>query len=181
MLALFRSAQSANFELDDVALIEILSRQAMTLAGEQRDGLTGLLSRAAFERRVGKALAANAPHGTLLYLNVRELAAINSACGFAVGDEVIVRTAQLIRKGLCADECACRLSGDRFVLHLPGSNAGAAAKRGAEYVAAAEILGGVGEAGRTPVALGFGVAAPPPGTALGRHWVAAAEQACREP
>jgi diguanylate cyclase (GGDEF)-like protein len=152
----------------------------MTLVGEQRDALTGLLSRAAFERCVDQSLAADARGGTLLYLDVADLAAINAAFGFAAGDEVILRTAQLIRKSLGADEYACRLAGDRFVLHLPGADAEAATKRGSELAAAASDLDYVAGADRTPVTLSFGVAVPPAGATLGRHWIAAAEQACQE-
>ena len=50
LLALFRSAEGLNFELDDVRLIEFIGRQALNLMHERQDALTGLMSRPAFER-----------------------------------------------------------------------------------------------------------------------------------
>jgi len=174
LLALFRSAERPNFELDDVVLIEILSRQAMTLAGGRQDPLTGLLNSSAFERQLERGC------GVLLYVDVCDLGSINDAFGFAAGDEVIRRTAQLIRSTLTGDESACRLSGDRFVLYMPDADADTATVRGAELATAAAKLEYVDARQRIPVTFRYGVAAPPEGATSGRHWIAAAERASRQ-
>ena len=172
LLALFRTATGANFELDDVALIEILSRQAMALAGEHTDSLTGLLSGVAFERQLDSVLTSNerAATGALVYLDIVDLDSVNSSSGPAAGDELIRRIAQLIRQSLQADESACRLAGDRFVIHLPDADSQVAAARAAELTEAASQL---------DCALRRGVATRS-ASACARHWIAAAEQACRE-
>lgn len=182
LLALFRSADSANFELDDVRLIEFLSRQAMALLHERQDALTGLMSRPAFERHLDEIFATGPKSrgGMLLYLDIDELKAINDAFGFAVGDEVILRTAQLIRRSLMPNEVACRLAGDRFVLHLPERDDDGAATLGVEIARSARDLGYTAGGRRVLIALRAGVAPAPRGQASGRHWIAAAERACQQ-
>jgi diguanylate cyclase (GGDEF)-like protein len=116
----------------------------------------------------------------LLYLDVDDLKAINTAFGYAVGDEVILRTGQLIRRSLMPDETACRLAGDRFVVHLPERDGDGAATLGTEIARSARDLGYTAAGRRVPLALRFGLAAPAASHAAGRHWIAAAEHACQQ-
>jgi len=182
LLALFRSAESPNFELDDVRLIEFIGRLAMALLDERRDRLTGFMNRTAFERHLDAAVQGKGPGGMLVYFDIASLRKINSAWGLRAGDEAIVRTSQLIRRALKAEDVACRLAGDSFAVHLPGRDAAAAAEIGAEIVQAAADLGYVTGGNRVPLTLCFGLAGPdttsPPASAA-RHWIAAAELACR--
>jgi diguanylate cyclase (GGDEF)-like protein len=181
LLALFRSAQSPNFELDDVVLIEILSRQAMSVAAQRYDPLTGLLNQSGFEHRLDQHLGgASAGSGALLYVDVPDLSAINAAFGYGTGDEVIRGVAQMLRASLATGERACRLSGHRFVVFCPDSDQQAAAARGAKLAESARQLEYVDADTRIPVQLRFAAAASPGGESCGRHWIAAAELACRE-
>ena len=180
LLALFRAADSQNFELDDVRLIEFVGRQALNLLHERQDALTGLMSRPAFERYLDIQLRqpSRESKGMLLYIDVDDLNAINRTFSYATGDEVIVRAAQLIRRSLAPNEKACRLAGDRFVVYLPERDADGAATLGAEIAKSAVDLGFTARGNRVPLTLCFGVAEPP--TAGGsRHWIAVAEQNCR--
>jgi diguanylate cyclase (GGDEF)-like protein len=182
LLALFRAAERPNFEMDDVRLIEFASRQAMALLCERQDSLTGLMSRTAFERQLDEGMTASfrAPPGSLLYLDVEALKAINEAFGFAIGDEVILRTAQLIRRSLTPNESACRLSGDRFIVHLPERNGEEASILAAEIARSANDLGYTAGKRKVPLGLRYGVAAAPSKTGGARHWIAAAERACQQ-
>jgi diguanylate cyclase (GGDEF)-like protein len=181
LIALFRGPDSRNFELDDVRLIEFLSRQAMALLSERQDALSGLMSRSAFERYLDEKIDASrgAPDGTLLYLDIGQLKAINDSFGYAAGDEAILRTAQLIRRSLTPIEIGCRLAADRFVVYLPERDTDGATMLAAELVQSAEELGFASAGRHVPLSLRFGVA-PAPGEGVEpRHWIAAAELACQ--
>ena len=181
IIALFRSLGAANFELDDVRMIEFVSRQAMALLHERRDALTGLMSRSAFERYLDERLrSSKAPAGMLLYVDIRSLKSINEALGLEVGDEAIVRTSQLLRRALTPGESACRLAGDRFAMHLVERDRGGVLALGKEIARSAETLGYTVKGQRVPLALTFGIAEPPTATRRARHWLAAAELACQQ-
>ena len=182
LIALFRGADSVNFELDDVRLIEFLARQAMALLTGRQDAISGLMSRSAFERLLDERIeaSADAPKGMLLYIDVNELKKINAAFGYRVGDEAILRTAQLIRRLLTPGEIGCRLAADRFVICLPERDRASTEMLGTELIKSAEALGYASEGERVPLSLRFGVAEAPQDLAESRHWIAAAELACQE-
>lgn len=179
LLALFRSADSPNFELDDVRLIEFIGRLAIALLNERRDRLTGLMNRSSFERYLDGAreAAASGDTGMLLCFDIVALREINANFGFRVGDEAILRSAQLIRRALALGEVACRLAGDSFGVHLPKRDAAAAEELGKKIAAAAAELGFTTQGSRVPLSLRFGLAAL---TGEARHGIAAAELACRQ-
>jgi len=182
LIALFRGADAVNFELDDVRLIEFLARQAMALLSERQDAISGLMNRSAFERLLDekfKALAGT-PKGTLLYIDVNDLKKLNAAFGYRVGDEAILRAAQLIRRMLTPGEIGCRLAADRFVVWLPERDAASAEMLGDELVQSAEALGYASAGERMPLSIRFGAAQAPQNLAQARHWIAAAELACQE-
>jgi diguanylate cyclase (GGDEF)-like protein len=181
IIALFRGADSVNFELNDVRVIEFLSRQAMVLLSERQDPVSGLMIGSAFERLLDEKIKqpSGAAQGTLLYIDINDLKSINAAFGFSAGDEVILRTAQLIRRSLIAGEIGCRLSADRFVAYLPERDLESAMMLGTEIAKSAEELGYASAGQQVPLALRFGVAAPPKGPAKSRHWIASAELACQ--
>jgi len=182
LIALFRGGDSPDFEHDDIRLIEFLSRQAMALLFERQDSLSGLMNRTAFERYLDEKIEASqdAPEGTLLYVDIDELKSINHSFGFAIGDEAILRTGQLIRRSLTPGEVGCRLAADRFALFLPERNREITERLGGELAKAAESLGYAFAGRRVPLLLRFGVAEAPEDLAGSRHWIAAAELACQE-
>jgi diguanylate cyclase (GGDEF)-like protein len=153
LIALFRGSDSVNFELDDVRVIEFLSRQAMVLLSERQDPVSGLMIGSAFERLLDEKLAISpAAKGALLYVDINQLKNINRSFGYSAGDEAILRTAQLIRRSLTAGEIGCRLSADRFVAYLPERDVDSANMLGAELAKSAEALGyaSAGKHGRIP-------------------------------
>jgi diguanylate cyclase (GGDEF)-like protein len=181
LIALFRGANSVNFELDDVRVIEFLSRQAMVLLTERQDPVSGLMVGSAFERlldeKIGKSSSSK---GTLLYFDINDLNRINQSFGFGAGDEAILRTAQLLRRSLTFGEIGCRLSGDRFVAYLPERDLDSARMLGREIAKSAESVGFASAGARVPLSLRFGASESPANLAEARHWIAAAELACRE-
>ena len=182
LLALFRPAESPNFEIDDVRLVEFLGRLAVALLNERRDALTGLLNRTGFERYLDgvRVTHEGGNRGLLVYFDIVALREINAVLGLAAGDEAIVLAAQLVRRSLAAQEVACRLAGDSFVVHLPSRDAAGAAELCAEIAQAAADLGYVTGDNRMPFALRFGVVAPGAPDTEARHWIAAAELVCRQ-
>jgi diguanylate cyclase (GGDEF)-like protein len=181
LIALFRAAQSPNFELDDVRLIEFLARQAMALLSQRQDALSGLMSRGAFERCLDEEIASarGTLPGTLLYLDINDLKGINRSFGYRTGDEALLRVAQLIRRSLMSNEFGCRIAADRFVVYLPERDPDGTAMLAAELVQSAEALGFASAGMRVPLSLRFGFAAAGDATEA-RHWIAAAELACQQ-
>ena len=86
------------------------------------DPLTGLLNRRSFEReleahttRVGRYGA----EGAAIVLDVDHFKYVNDTHGHNVGDELIVRVAQVLRERLRDTDVLARLGGDEFAVLLP--------------------------------------------------------------
>jgi diguanylate cyclase (GGDEF)-like protein/PAS domain S-box-containing protein len=87
------------------------------------DALTGLPNQAVLNRRLAVALAQAATYGTglsVLHLDVDGLKALNDAFGYAAGDRVLIEMATRLTRGLRDEDTVVRMSGDEFVVVLPG-------------------------------------------------------------
>lgn len=100
-------------EQDDIQ--QQLARQAHS------DALTGLANRRALMQQLTAwlALPPARPWG-LAYLDLDGFKPINDRFGHAVGDEVLVAVASLIKQLQPGTLCAARMGGDEFVLLLQG-------------------------------------------------------------
>lgn len=78
--------------------------------------LTGLPGNVAIEREISRRSAAHTP-SSLLYLDLDNFKVYNDAYGFDKGDQLILMTAQAIRKGAEAGQTA-----DTFVGHVGGDD-----------------------------------------------------------
>ncbi len=88
---------------------------------QTHDDLTGLLNREGFlevltER--GSRMRGSGDDWALVCVSLENFSVINSAAGFAAGDQLLCRVAALAARNLAADEFAGRIGGDVFALVL---------------------------------------------------------------
>jgi diguanylate cyclase (GGDEF)-like protein len=142
-LALWRSPGSRGWDNEDKLLIGtaaslirmVLEHEAIQqeMARQARtDPLTGLLNRRAFleelTRHVDRLDREELP-GTLLFADLDYFKPVNDRLGHEVGDQVLVRTAQLLRATVRPSDLVARLGGDEFALWLNGADYMTAAER----------------------------------------------------
>ncbi len=87
-----------------------------------RDPLTGLSNRHGFQRAVDAlvATASNLEGVALLAADVDHFKKINDTHGHVIGDKVLLKIAEILRKHIETDDIASRLGGDEFAVLLPG-------------------------------------------------------------
>ena len=92
-------------------LTEMLSYQA------SHDPLTALYNRREFERRIERALvavAAGAPPGALLYIDLDQFKLLNDTSGHMAGDQLLIQLSMAMHEQLRAGDVLARLGGDEF-------------------------------------------------------------------
>ena len=111
---------------DTVAVIrDVTERRALEQALAHRalhDPLTDLANRTLFFDRLRQALLAARRQHTrvaLVMLDVDGFKAVNDSYGHAMGDQLLRKLAERLRKDLRATDTAARLGGDEFALVLP--------------------------------------------------------------
>ena len=181
MLALYKPPTAPDFDLRQVRIVELLARRAAHILLNAYDPATGLLTRPAFEKRALASMRteAQATDNCVIYVDIDRLHVLNENLGLHVGDEVIVRVAEVIRRALAPRMLASRISGDRFAVLMVE----APLDRGQEFAELlCDQLGGLGFiAGDRPVEVSasFGVARVGDGKQPLAHALAAAEIACK--
>lgn len=119
-----------------LAEIERKSRELERLARE--DALTGLSNRRHFDERFEAAVAASRDAGpALLLVDVDHFKQINDRHSHRVGDAVIARVADLLRRSF-PDGLAGRYGGEEFVVMLDAGDLGVAQTRADVFRAAVE-------------------------------------------
>ncbi|HEX5046661.1 MAG TPA: EAL domain-containing protein [Gammaproteobacteria bacterium] len=179
IVALFRSTAAPDFELRDIRILEFVSRKTVGVLRSQHDGLTGLINRLIFERRVRSLLdgSDSAPH-SLLYIDIDKLEAVNQTFGLHAGDEVIRRVAEVIVRAAGDNALVSRIGGDRFAVFLPERSAAEADEVGSLIIAATARLGYMSGADTVPVSVSIGVVGATRSDRVG-HLLASAEVACK--
>ncbi|MGH7630516.1 MAG: EAL domain-containing protein [Gemmatimonadales bacterium] len=85
------------------------------------DGLTGLINRSEFERRLARvvitAREAGTTHG-LCYLDLDRFKTVNDSCGHLAGDALLRQLAGALRAELRSRDTLARLGGDEFAVLL---------------------------------------------------------------
>ncbi len=121
LLVFLNSLRAPEFIARHLFLARHLGRQVAPILETQFDPTTGLYTRAALERQFGRSSqGTNKTEGTVIYIDIDRLHVINDVHGFEIGDEVIVRIAELLGPPLLASAAlAARVSGDRFAVVLP--------------------------------------------------------------
>ena len=87
------------------------------------DHLTGLYNRRFFEEEISRLDTERNLPITIVMGDVNGLKLINDSFGHEVGDELLIKTAEVISKECRNDDIVARLGGDEFVVLLPKTNA----------------------------------------------------------
>jgi diguanylate cyclase (GGDEF)-like protein/PAS domain S-box-containing protein len=85
------------------------------------DGLTGLINRPEFERRLARVVVTAREAGTthgLCYLDLDRFKTVNDSCGHGAGDALLRQLATLLRAELRSRDTLARLGGDEFAVLL---------------------------------------------------------------
>jgi diguanylate cyclase (GGDEF)-like protein/PAS domain S-box-containing protein len=85
------------------------------------DPLTGLKNRTEFEASLAHAVReaqVDAAVGALLLIDLDQFKIVNDTCGHTVGDQLLVRIADLLRDAVGASDTVARLGGDEFAILL---------------------------------------------------------------
>ncbi len=142
-LVMWRAAGSRPWDGDDHTLAAsvtgviriVLEHEAIQrelLQQARTDPLTGLLNRRAFldeaSRRIDRLDREELP-GTLLFVDLDGLKALNDRLGHEAGDTALVLVAELLRHTVRPTDLVARLGGDEFALWLDGSDELTAAER----------------------------------------------------
>jgi two-component system cell cycle response regulator len=97
-----------------------------------RDSLTGLFNRAYFQERVGVEVSRARRSGqplTLAMVDVDHFKSFNDAHGHVAGDHVLRAIADALRQSFRTTDIVCRYGGEEFVIAMPDTDAGAAARK----------------------------------------------------
>lgn len=180
VLVLFKPLHAPDFDLRQVRIVELLARRVAFILMNAYDPTTGLLTRPAFEKRAHAMLAAAGSSGNscVIYADMDRLHVLNENLGMHVGDEVIVRVAEAIRRNVTPRMLAARISGDRFALMLPEADVEKAQDLAEALRASLEKLGFIRDRQTVDVTASFGIAAVSGGHSLS-HALASAEIACK--
>lgn len=134
MVFLSESVRATPFTDADLDFIDLLSgvigssvareiHQTHLKALASHDSLTHLANRRTLEEHAARALAHARRSGDMValhYIDLDDFKPINDRYGHALGDEVLVETAQRLASVLRADDLLARIGGDEFVA-LQGS------------------------------------------------------------
>lgn len=106
-------------------LMDVTDRKKAEAALEYRsthDILTGLYNRQYFQQEMDKLQNSRRQPVSILVLDMNGLKEINDTQGHAAGDELLIISAEVIRKAFRPDDIVARIGGDEFVVILPATN-----------------------------------------------------------
>lgn len=181
ILALFKPPSSPDFDLRQVRIVELLARRVAYILLNAYDPTTDLLTRPAFEKRAQALLTPEAlkAGNCVVYADIDRLHVLNENLGMHVGDEVIVRVAEVIRRSLTPRMLAARISGDRFALFVGDASLDTAQRIAEDLRDGLERLEFVAGDKPVDVSVSFGVARIVDSKHPLSHALAAAEIACK--
>ncbi len=111
----------------------------------ERDALTGIANRAAFDRRIQEEAVRSARYGppmSLLVVDIDAFKPVNDQHGHATGDVVLTQMAELLQEQVRESDFVARYGGEEFTLILPETSlkaANAVAEKLRSAVAAAQF------------------------------------------
>jgi diguanylate cyclase (GGDEF)-like protein/PAS domain S-box-containing protein len=118
--------RSASGEMLGVVLVfhDVSEQRQLARAMSYRashDALTGLLSRAEFDVRLGAVLQRAQVEGSrhaLLFIDLDQFKLVNDTCGHTAGDRLLQQVARLLTELVRASDAVARLGGDEFAVIL---------------------------------------------------------------
>lgn len=158
-------AAQLGLAIEQIANTEELERLSST------DGLTGLLNRRTFFRRIENRLSepgTDRKPGTLMYVDLDNFKLVNDVFGHQRGDEALLAVTGLLKSAARPSDLVARLGGDEFALWFEGCDAAEAAQRAAALLEAGKTIAHFSGNTARPVGLSIGMAVfePASGEAL---------------
>ena len=77
------------------------------------DPMTGLLNKAASQRKIGEVCSSS--QGVLLMIDLDSFKLVNDIYGHGMGDKILIRFSELIKKVIRSSDLAGRMGGDEFI------------------------------------------------------------------
>lgn len=125
-ISVVKTSEALLTSMGDILKQEVAERTRELETMANRDPLTGLSNRRAFEQCLSTEIElARSKHYPLsiIYFDVDYFKNINDDYGHAAGDQVLQRLAQVIDARLRTSDLFCRIGGDEFVIALPHTDA----------------------------------------------------------
>jgi diguanylate cyclase (GGDEF)-like protein len=180
-LAMFREEDAPDFAPRTERLVELLSRKITSTLQSNFDALTALLTRSAFEAQVRASLASRRDPAAecVLYMDIDRMHVVNDNFGMHVGDELIGKVAEVLRKRPRPGALAARIAGDRFAIFLPDCTLDFAQQIGEMLRRQCSELTWARGEGLVQASVSVGVAELPDSENRLAHGLANAEIACK--
>lgn len=86
----------------------------------EQDSLTGFLNRKYFEEKVNVYLMKPKAKGTFFMMDLDDFKNVNDTYGHAMGDQLILAFADVLRMNTRGNDYVCRIGGDEFAIFCPG-------------------------------------------------------------
>ncbi|MBS3948864.1 MAG: PAS domain S-box protein [Dethiobacter sp.] len=86
------------------------------------DSLTGLYNRAYFEEEIERISGSRFLPVCIITMDINDLKVVNDTKGHKKGDELIIATADIIKKSFRPSDVVARLGGDEFAVVLPNTD-----------------------------------------------------------
>jgi len=181
LLAFYNLPTAANYSNRQTFLARHIGLQAASIVEAQFDLMTGLYTRSGLDQvYCGLLDKTELIESSVIYLDIDHMHVANEQHGFELGNELIVRIADLLSAPLLPDDAlAARISGDRFAIVLPRATSADAVKIAEALQTAASqlVIGPVKEGFDVSISCGICGLVPVP-EELARA-IAAAEMACK--
>jgi diguanylate cyclase (GGDEF)-like protein len=181
LLVFYNSPDAPDYSGRQLFLAKHLGRQIGTLVDAQFDLMTGLYTRSGLDQMYSSQTEApEVLESSVIYLDVDHMHMANELHGFEVGNELIIRVADLLCAPLLPEGAlAARISGDRFVVILRAapSDEAVSIARDLQEAASNILVGPTREPFDVSISCGVSALIPMP-DGLARA-IAAAELACK--
>jgi diguanylate cyclase (GGDEF)-like protein len=180
-MAFYNSPQSPDYSSRQIFLARHIGRQAASIVEAQFDLMTGLYTRSGLDQMFAGLLEEmDFSEHCVIYLDIDHMRVVNELHGFELGNELIVRVADLLSTTVLPQGAlACRISGDRFAIVLKHSTSARAVEvaQALQAAAAGIVIGPAEDVFDVSISCGVSALLPMP-DGLARA-IAAAEIACK--